>query len=275
MKNINGQGNEITIILPHKKIDCISSHHEQFNQIIHQSHIIITGNNNHVSMHFDSEENVEKLLLNEGFLLIIKGNDNTKIELPKAIRVHFDGKLDCDAILIIKENDNTVNLGTIILRYSNILGMSGLKLIIGQLPGLGAGVSRVANNCRVDIGNRVVINGVTLYLQEDKSNVSIGEDSQLSWGIDIWCTDAHTITNLKGEPINFAQSIEIGKHVWVGKDVKIGKNTKIPDNSIVGWGSIVTKVFNEPNIILAGIPAKIVKRGINWDRRCINKYLLE
>ncbi len=105
MKNINGQGNEITIILPHKKIDCISSHHEQFNQIIHQSHIIITGNNNHVSMHFDSEENVEKLLLNEGFLLIIKGNNNT------------------------------VNLGTIILRYSNILGMSGLKLIIGQLPG--------------------------------------------------------------------------------------------------------------------------------------------
>ena len=56
MKNINGQGNEITIILPHKKIDCISSHHEQFNQIIHQSYIIITGNNNHVSMHFDSEE---------------------------------------------------------------------------------------------------------------------------------------------------------------------------------------------------------------------------
>ena len=181
MKNINGQGNEITIILPHKKIDCISSHHEQFNQIIHQSHIIITGNNNHVSMHFDSEENVEKLLLNEGFLLIIKGNNNT------------------------------VNLGTIILRYSNILGMSGLKLIIGQLPGLGAGVSRVANNCRVDIGNRVVINGVTLYLQEDKSNVSIGEDSQLSWGIDIWCTNAHTITNLKGEPINFAQSIIIRK----------------------------------------------------------------
>ena len=177
--------------------------------------------------------------------------------------------------MIIKGNDNTVNLGTIILHYSNILGMSGLKLIIGQLPGLGTGVSRVANNCRVDIGNRVVINGVTLYLQEDKSNVSIGEDSQLSWGIDIWCTDAHTITNLKREPINFAQSIEIGKHAWVGKDVKIGKNTKIPDNSIVGWGSIVTKVFNEPNIILAGIPAKIVKRCINWDRRCINKYLLE
>ena len=59
------------------KIDCISSHHEQFNQIINRSNIIITGNNNHVSMHFDSEENVEKLLFNEYFLLIIKGNSNT------------------------------------------------------------------------------------------------------------------------------------------------------------------------------------------------------
>lgn len=133
MKNINGQGNEITIILPHREIDCISSHHEQFNQIIHQSHIIITGNNNHVSMHFDSEENVESLLLNEGFLLIINGNDNT------------------------------VNLG-IIICYSNILGMSGLKLIIGQLPGLGAGVSRVANNCRVDIGNRAWLSMELLYI---------------------------------------------------------------------------------------------------------------
>ena len=52
-------------------------HHEQFNQIINRSNIIITGNNNHVSMHFDSEENVEKLLFNEYFLLIIKGNSNT------------------------------------------------------------------------------------------------------------------------------------------------------------------------------------------------------
>lgn len=43
MKNINGQGNEITIILPHKKIDCISSHHEQFNQIIYNPQIQISA----------------------------------------------------------------------------------------------------------------------------------------------------------------------------------------------------------------------------------------
>ena len=41
----------------------------------------------------------------------------------------------------------------------------------------------------------------------------------------------------------------------------------------VGWGSIVTKRFDEPNVILAGIPAKVVKRGVNWNRKCINKYV--
>lgn len=245
MKHINGENNEITFIFPHDRIDCISSQNTKFNQIISQANITITGNNNHISMCFDSEDSAEELLLSDGFLLIVKGDNNS------------------------------INMGTILLRCSTILGMTGLKLIIGQLPGLGAGVSRVANNCRVDIGNRVVINGVTLYLQEDDSHVSIGDDSQLSWGVDIWCTDAHTITDLEDEPINFARSIEIGKHVWIGKDVKVGKNVKISDNSIVGWGSIVTKEFNESNVIIAGTPAKIIKRGINWDHRCINKYLKE
>ena len=175
-------------------------------------------------------------------------------------------------LLHFESEDSEVDMGTVIVRCSSILGMTGLKLIIGQLPGLGAGVSRTANGCSVTIGDRVVINGVTLYLQEDHSRVSIGDDSQLSWGVDVWCTDAHTITDLEGNPVNYAESIEIGRHVWVGKDVKIGKNVRIADNSIVGWGSIVTKRFDEPNVILAGTPAKIVKRGINWDRKCINKY---
>ena len=57
MKNINGQGNEITIILPHDK-----------------NRLCILPS---LTIHFDSEENVEKLLFNEYFLLIIKGNSNT------------------------------------------------------------------------------------------------------------------------------------------------------------------------------------------------------
>ncbi|MCC8171873.1 MAG: acyltransferase [Parabacteroides sp.] len=244
LQSIQGRNNEFTVILPQKKIDCLTSESGKISEIVSQASLSITGNNNRITLRFDSEEHVEEVLLGGGFHLIVKGDNNV------------------------------VTIGNLILRHSAMLGMTGLKLIIGQLPGLGAGVSRKADNCRVDIGDRVVINGATLYLQEDNSSVSIGDDSQLSWGIDVWCTDAHTITDLDGNPLNFAHSIEIGKHVWIGKDAKIGKNVKISDNSIVGWGSIVTRKFDEPNVILAGVPAKVVKRGINWDRKCINKYII-
>lgn len=243
MKTIQGENNALVFAFPDREVDSLHTTDERINRMLEGADISIIGDNNRVLLRFDSEERAEELLTGGGFLLIVKGDDNR------------------------------VDMGTVIVRCSSILGMTGLKLIIGQLPGLGAGVSRTASGCRVTIGDRVVINGVTLYLQEDGSRVSIGDDSQLSWGVDVWCTDAHTITNLDGEPINYADSIEIGNHVWVGKDVKIGKNVRIADNSIVGWGSIVTKRFDEPNVIIAGIPAKIVKHGVNWDRKCINKYL--
>lgn len=243
MERIQGENNRLTFVFPHGEIDCLAPGNEKYARIVDRADIAVTGNDNRITMRFESEAAAEELLLGGGFMLIVKG----------------DG--------------NVVNLGTVIVRCSAVLGMTGLKLIVGQLPGLGPAVSRTADNCRVEIGDRVVINGVTLYLQEDGSRVSVGDDSQLSWGVDIWCTDAHTITNLNGEPINFAESIEIGRHVWVGKDVKIGKNVRIADHSIVGWGSIVTKRFDEPNVIIAGTPARIVRQGVDWDRRCINKYL--
>ena len=94
----------------------------------------------------------------------------------------------------------------------------------------------------------------------------------ISWGIDIWCTDVHTITDLDGNAINYGKSIEIGNHVWIGKDVKIGKNTKVSDDSIIGWGSIVTRKFNETNVIIAGNPTKIIKNDINWNFRDLQNY---
>ena len=231
------------LAFPEGEVNCLTTEDAELCALLERADITIIGDHNRVRLRFAARERAQELLTSGSFMLIVTGDDNQ------------------------------VDLGTVIVRCSAILGMTGLKLIIGQLPGLGAGVSRTASGCRVTIGDRVVINGVTLYLQEDNSWVSIGDDSQLSWGVDVWCTDAHTITDLEGKVLNYAESIEIGRHVWVGKDVKSGKNVRICDHSIVGWGSIVTKRFDEPNVIIAGTPAKIVKRGVNWDRKSINKYL--
>ena len=40
------------------------------------------------------------------------------------------------------------------------------------------------------------------------------------------------------------------------------KGTEIPDYTVVAGGAICTKKYT----IIAGVPAKVVKRDINWDR---------
>ncbi len=173
-------------------------------------------------------------------------------------------------------NNNTVNLDKIIYPKGAAGALPGLELDIG-LPAddtLIPGTPRDANNCYVEIGENTIICGATLLLVNNDTSIKIGKNCMISWGIDIWCTDAHTVTDLEGNPINFSKSIEIGDHVWIGRDVKIGKNTKISNDSIIGWGSIVTKKFEDTNVVIAGNPAKIVKRNINWDFRDLYNYEL-
>lgn len=203
--------------------------------------IHLTGENNTVKIKADSEEKFDKL---------------------KGLNIYVFG------------NNNSINLGKLLFPVNESIGLTGLMINVGNPPEdtVDPGVNRYANNCKIDIGDNTIFCGVRLFLQDSNTSISIGNDCMFSWGIDVWCTDVHTVTDLDGNPLNFSESIEIGNHVWVGKDVKIGKNTKISADSIVGWGSIVTKKFDETNVVIAGNPAKIVKRNINWNFRDLGNY---
>lgn len=203
--------------------------------------IHLTGENNTVRIKTDSEEKFDKL---------------------KGLNIYVFG------------HNNSINLGKLLFPVNESIGLTGLMINIGNPPEdtIDPGVNRYANNCKIDIGDNTIFCGVRLFLQDSNTSISIGNDCMFSWGIDVWCTDVHTVTDLEGNPLNFSESIEIGNHVWVGKDVKIGKNTKISADSIVGWGSIVTKKFDETNVVIAGNPAKIVKRNINWNFRDLGNY---
>lgn len=203
--------------------------------------IHLTGENNTVRIKTDSEEKFDKL---------------------KGLNIYVFG------------NNNSINLGKLLFPVNESIGLTGLMINVGNPPEdtIDPGVNRFANNCKINIGDNTIFCGVRLFLQDSNTSISIGNDCMFSWGIDVWCTDVHTVTDLEGNPLNFSESIEIGNHVWVGKDVKVGKNTKISADSIIGWGSIVTKKFDETNVVIAGNPAKIVKRNINWNFRDLGNY---
>ena len=181
--------------------------------------------------------------------LEIHGKNNT-VEFPAVPHPNSDYK-----IRIFGDN-NTVRLPSADLQH--------LDIHIGDSESLCRGAT-------LSVGEETQINGAEIYIYEDGSSVTIGKGCLFSWGIVIWCTDTHTVTDLSGKPLNRGRSIAIGDHVWVGRDVHIGKNSAIPPHSIVGWCSNVMSEFAEPHVVIAGNPAKIVKRNISWSRERYNQ----
>jgi acetyltransferase-like isoleucine patch superfamily enzyme len=53
--------------------------------------------------------------------------------------------------------------------------------------------------------------------------------------------------------------IHIGKNVWIGANATVLAGVTIGDGAVVAAGAVVTKDV-EPNTIVGGVPAKVIKR---------------
>ena len=240
----------------------------------------VDGYENRIIFYSEKEQFEEltegEIELLDNFDLMINGSNNTiKVKIKE--RNDIEKFLRRDGLFIsVVGNENTIDLGLIGYCVNPLLNITGLQVYIGGAADgfINADLPRYASNCNVSIGDGTAFCGTRIYLQDDNSTVTIGKDCMFSWGIDVWCTDVHTILDMDGNITNYGKFIEIQDHVWVGKDCKIGKNTKISKDSIVGWNSVVTKQFDQTNVIVAGNPAKVVKTGINWDKRDIQNYKL-
>lgn len=59
------------------------------------------------------------------------------------------------------------------------------------------------------------------------------------------------------------KSVYIGDHVWIGERAMILKGVNIGEGAIIAAGAIVTKDVLSHTLV-AGVPAKIVKKDVNW-----------
>ncbi|WP_160868280.1 acyltransferase [Pantoea sp. Taur] len=162
---------------------------------------------------------------------------------------------------------NTINIGANF--YCNNLKIvfkgNNNSLIIGDNVKFTGHILVVGSNRRVIIGNNTTTQGV--YILSRDENVTIGENCMFSREIEIRSTDVHKIYDLTtNERVNPAREIIIGNNVWVAARVIISKGATIPNGCVIGASSFVNKAFTEDNTIIAGTPAKVVKRNIRWER---------
>ena len=209
---------------------------------------------------------------------------------------------------IINTSDNKIVQNDIIQNIKVNINIQGCDNIVklGKILGLGKEVSQLniyinANNSTIDIGNIKIEKDLSIQLgrknscPSDSVNIKIGKlcsfgsakieachnNSELiiedycMIGDDVYVanTDNHPIyTHNTKEILNRAKSLRIGMHSWIGHRVSILKNVHLMDNTMIGIGSVVTKSFDENRCFIAGNPAKIVKRNVDWSKD-IEEYL--
>lgn len=137
--------------------------------------------------------------------------------------------------------------GTIVLNGKAILG-HGSRLCVGK-EGIVTFGNKFTNTANMSI---VCV-----------SRITFGDNVLTSWNTLVMDTDWHHIENAETHTVYpCTKEIIIGKKVWICTRSVVLKGSVIPDGCIIGANSLVSKQFNEENVLIAGNPAKVMKRNI-------------
>lgn len=124
--------------------------------------------------------------------------------------------------------------------------------------------------CKVIIGSSIWVTNNCNITTAEYTEVNIGNDCMFAPSVKIWTSDVHPIYDVRsGKRINDSQSISIGNHVWLAQEVTILSGSIIGEGSVIGYGSVVKSSIPN-NCIAVGVPARIKKRDIAWDKRYLN-----
>ena len=124
--------------------------------------------------------------------------------------------------------------------------------------------------CMEDSGNTLKVGEKTRFLGKthlaaiEGTAITIGADCLFSGDVHFRTGDSHSILDSQGRRINASQNITLGDHVWVGTRVTCLKGAEVAPRSVLAACALVTGQFREPGCILAGVPAKVVKRECDW-----------
>jgi acetyltransferase-like isoleucine patch superfamily enzyme len=160
------------------------------------------------------------------------------------ISVAAGSRLYCN--ITVSGHGNTIDIGlSCVLRGDIFIAASGAKILIG------AGTTSMG----------------TAFAAHEAELIDIGPDCMFAGGVSVSCSDMHSIIDATtGKRINRPLPVQLGRHCWIGRNVTILKGANISRDCIIGAGAVVGGTI-PPNSIAAGVPARVIRSGVTWDRR--------
>lgn len=192
--------------------------------------------------------------------------------LPFYNQIHLNGcKLSLKNAFLRKtsinchgKNNSIIIRGKLVKCHIHINGDNNLIIINEDTQITEGSFSLSGNDNKIIIGKNTIMAGSIELACLEGTSIKIGENCLFSSRIFFRTGDSHSILNLQGERLNPSKDIDIRNHVWLCQNVTVLKGVIIASDNIIGYGSIVSSNVLESNCIIAGAPAKIIKRDITW-----------
>lgn len=196
------------------------------------------------------------LPLRQAVYIPILIHPSVRIKLPRC-SIKFKGKL---------------KHAMFIFGFKGTTGTSNCQSLIDISPGgtllVNDGVS-MARGTRIIIGAKGTMTiGRHFWCNGDcffhcTKNITIGDDNMYGWNISFNTSDGHHVYE-DGIQKPMENDIVISNHVWIASHCIISKNTFVSDNCVVAQHSLLSKRYETPNSLIAGIPANILKKNYSW-----------
>lgn len=212
--------------------------------------------------------------------------------LPENMEIQFLGE---NAVIEVGENFKAKGDGKLFRLCSNSRFIIGNNVSMGDWGTFHAyeeGIIEISDNARFADGSFISVyqnakiffgNGFSMehgntILCLPHNLISFGADTMMSRSVFAQSNDGHPIFDVNtGENLNCTEEIcknrkiIIGDHVWIGQSAILLYNTEVGDGSIIGAGSLVKGKFPN-NCSIAGVPARIVKRDVAWNRHDDDRF---
>lgn len=240
---------------------------------IHHSPIMFSGKGKYAD-HFGN-----RACLTEGCSVIFEGY-NSVVEAD-TIHLLQPAKIYCGNHAIVKIGKNVQFNG-------------GVKIVAKELAAedLFPPIVTIGENVRMDnctitsfsgeirIGDQCTFGKNAAIVAGYGMGISLGKDCMFSHDVWLFSGDGHQIFDLRtGKSLNSIQNIPEEKrwicldgHVWCGLRACILNGTKIGSGSVIGANSLVKGYFTN-NCILAGNPARVIRKDIAWSRQPVEEEL--
>ncbi|MEX2976144.1 DapH/DapD/GlmU-related protein [Serratia fonticola] len=164
----------------------------------------------------------------------------------------------------------TLDNGTLIIGLKNVGHVSNTTPTYLNIRGklICSGSTSFGRGCRIDIseGAFFEIQGGYIGPENDfiiYNGIEVGKGCNISWGCQFLDDDFHSIDYENKKERN--KKIHIGDNVWIGCNSSILKGTHIAKGCVVAANAVVSGIFLEEGCLIAGNPAKVIKRNISWD----------